>query len=166
MEESIEAQIRNSLPQAEADKVIEEFNTRRAASIRARFERSEQRSGEKLRIRLNGWRKMTADELEHDLRELVDQYDLPVEIDGGVDRIPVIFRHMAWTLYFFPKTVPVRIERLGELPDRSDEMWLPLWNYLAQLGTAREAVKPLSKLGYRLLAEHEPADQHPFGRRS
>jgi hypothetical protein len=53
-------------------------------------------------------------------------------------------------MYFFPHTFPVRVERRGDLPDRSDELWTPLWDLLAHWETSREAVRPLSGKGYRL----------------
>ncbi len=118
--------------------------------------RSEQRAMKRAGEWLHGYRKMSADELYDDLKNLADRHDLPVEVDGDVDVIPVGVRHVGWTLYFFPKTVPVRIERHGVLPDRSDELWSPLWNHLERLGTACEDVKPLSAKGYRLLAETDP----------
>lgn len=151
VDEIMNAWVREHLPKEQADQVIAEVNVRRSAAIRARFERAEKRSGIAFRNFLNGWQKMTADELEDDLRALIDRSDFPdVEIDGSEGKIPVIFQAATWSLFFFPQTVPVRIERTGELPDRADARWSPLWDHLARLGTSREDVKPLSRLGYRL----------------
>lgn len=101
-------------------------------------------------------RQMTADALVDGLAAIRDRYDLPIELDGSEGRIPVICRHLAWELYVFPHTFPVRVERRGELPDRVDELWAPLWKFLERWETSREAVKPLSALGYRLLNSDPP----------
>lgn len=95
-------------------------------------------------------RSMTADAVYGLLKAVVDRHHLPLEIDAGADRIPVIGRHLAWKMYFFPRTYPVRVERRGDLPDRSDELWTPLWDLLAHWETSREAARPLSAKGYRL----------------
>ncbi len=96
-------------------------------------------------------RLMTADEVYDQIKEVADEYGLPVEVDGSADRIPVVIRSLnGWELYAFPHTYPVRVERRGDLPDRSDDLWTPLWTLFDRWETSREAVEPLSAKGYRL----------------
>jgi len=101
-------------------------------------------------------RQMTADALFDDLGAIRDRYGLPIELDGSEGRIPIICRHLAWELYVFPHTFPVRVECRGELPDRVDQVWAPLWRLLERWESMREAVRPLSSLGYRLLDSDAP----------